>query len=733
MYLTRTFTRHFCLTLASSVLFALPAAAQVVTEDPEAEASPSNGQDGSLLSARVIRQIPISRLGFDQGVLLDGGDAEATLHFPLPRNLAIDQAGVALSFDYDRVSSEAATLRVDLDAIPQVAEELQGEGHLDLPVAVPPRALRQDQLSLGLSYRATTSADRCEDARILPDFLVVQPESSLHYAVDAHQVESLAGAWELLPQQVTISIGREPLSPEDFGALLEVSRKLLASGREIRYLRLPEIPEDAPVGQLASGLSGARALLFNGSSDEESFAIGHLVVASDGELAALERAVERAQLRFRRFSGADAGEIPEPKTELQPDRAQARPMRLVRFLDYPVIAAGGSNPEAGIALLASSLASVIGDTELDVASAQLSALAEKPDAVSFSELGFKASHQSANGSLRWSLTFGLSDFPEGRLPRAVELQLILPPSADGQQSDPLDVYFNDVLLATIPPGQGGTQRSETIALPAHLLTSRNTLLLELRRTAAPCDATAGRAPAELLGASLIHSSAAASPPNDFLELISHMGQDPLYLLPDTLRDRADEVMPLLANLSNAILSEATRPQLAFYQEQEGLPEVDRPFLLLGTPERTVPEAPLSLVEERLELRNSRGELILQAKGGEEAASLQLARFGEHSGLWLLPDGKGSYPSPASLLLDRSNLAWLDDEGVAASVQSLPQSRIARRFPWVQPWLDQLLQHKQAAMIGAGVVLALALMLLLTRARRRSRRKHAKNARTGLES
>src|SRR5690606_35438202 len=172
-------------------------------------------------------------------------------------------------------------------------------------------------------------------------------------------------------------------------ALLEVSRKLLASGREIRYLRLPEIPEDAPVGQLASGLSGARALLFNGSSDEESFAIGHLVVASDGELAALERAVERAQLGFRRYDGADAGEITEPKTELQPDRAQARPIRLVRFLDYPVIAAGGSNPEARIALLASSLGSVIGDTELDVASDQLSALAEKPDAVSFSELGFK--------------------------------------------------------------------------------------------------------------------------------------------------------------------------------------------------------------------------------------------------------------------------------------------------------------------------------------------------------
>src|SRR5699024_1344462 len=136
-------------------------------------------------------------------LVLDGSSAEAEVRFPLPRSLTIDQAGLALSFDYDMALSETASLRVDINGIPQAAEELSGAGRLDLPLPVEQRRLQQEELSLGLSYRASLGGDRCYDDRILPDFAVLRPNSSLHLAVDAHQVESLASAWALLPQQVT--------------------------------------------------------------------------------------------------------------------------------------------------------------------------------------------------------------------------------------------------------------------------------------------------------------------------------------------------------------------------------------------------------------------------------------------------------------------------------------------------------------------------------------------------
>ena len=93
---------------------------------------------------------------------------------------------------------------------------------------------------------------------------------------------------------------------------LELSRRLLASGRELRYRRLPAIPEAAPVGVLASGLAGARSLLFEGHADDESFAIGHIVVASAEELAN-RRKVARASEELDRETTRGT---PQPRARL---------------------------------------------------------------------------------------------------------------------------------------------------------------------------------------------------------------------------------------------------------------------------------------------------------------------------------------------------------------------------------------------------------------------------------
>ena len=717
-----------------ALLLAFPAAGQEAVEAQPSE--PGGDQraepEATGVPAQVNRRIPLSRLGFNEGLVLKGSRGEAEIFFPLPRHLRLEQAGLALSFDHDMALSETASLRVEVEGIPRAAEQLRAAGRLDLPLPVNGSALHRESLSLGLSYRATVGGDRCHDAMILPDFLVLRPESGLHFAVDAHQVESLEAAWALLPQRVTISLGREPLSPENFGALLDISRQLLASGREIRYLPLPEIPEEAPVGLLASGLSGARALLFNGSSEDESFAIGHLVVASDAELLAVEKAVEAAQSRFRRFSGAEVGEIPEPQTELQPDEAQPQPMRLVRFLDYPVIAAGGSDPEATAAVLAGGWSAIAGDSELDVATAQphLVAAAGR-NTLSLAELGLSEQGGRGSGDAGWRLDFGLADLPDGRLPAAVELEFILPASADREGTDPLDVYLNDALLATIPSGPSGTRRKETVGVPPDLLASRNQLRLELRRTLpADCHLPATREPAQLLGASLLHTREAAAP-GDFLEMIAHMGREPQFLLPQNLLQRAGEVMPSLARLANTLLPGSLRPELVFYEER--LPAVDRPFLLLGQPQDGRPQAPLALADGRLEVRNAAGEVVLEASAGSHAAVLQIATLQEQKGFWLLPDGQGRYPAATELLLRRNDIAWLDERGVALALQSDAGAAGRTHWSWVERWRTEVEQHRQAALLGAGALLTLIVILLFARLRRNRRRRQARKARTGLES
>ena len=123
-------------------------------------------------------------------------------------------------------------------------------------------------------------------------------------------------------------------------------------------------------------------------------------------------------------------------------------------------------------------------------------------------------------------------------------------------------------------------------------------------------------------------------------------------------------------------------------------------------------------------------MVLDAAAVDYASVLQLARLGDRRGLWLLPDGDGRYPAPATISLDRSNIAWFDDRSITLALQANPEAALRSRFPWAEAWLEQVERHRDALLIGGGILLTLIIILLIGRARRKRRRK---KARTGLES
>src|SRR5690606_13973417 len=110
----------------------------------------------------------------------------------------------------------------------------------------------------------------------------------------------------------------------------------------------------------------------------------------------------------------------------------------------------------------------------------------------------------------------------------------------------------DVLLASLAPGRSGERRRKVVSLPSQILASNNFLRIELRRNAGgTCSQESSPAPAQILGSSLIRGGREISQPSDFLEMIVQMGDEPLFLLPKTLLQQADEVIPLLARLGRA--------------------------------------------------------------------------------------------------------------------------------------------------------------------------------------
>ena len=208
-------------------------------------------------------------------------------------------------------------------------------------------------------------------------------------------------------------------------------------------------------------------------------------------------------------------------------------------------------------------------------------------------------------------------------------------------------------------------------------------------------------------------------------MINQMGPEPLFLLPEHLLRQADDVIPLLARLANVLLPEEAHPKLIFYAER--LPSIDRPFLLLGRPDGDSPEAPLELEDGRLRLRNGRGELVLEATADNHAAVLQLARIEEQKGLWLLPDGQDRYPAPADITLNRSDIAWLDERGIALALQSDQDGPDRSADRWIRDWLERFDGYRDVLLLAAGALAALFLILLLMIRARRRRRPAPRNA------
>lgn len=694
---------------AALLLSGLACADPLRAEQPE-------GEEAAL--PRILRSLSLADVGFPQGVTLQGPEAERRLFFPLPRGTRVEAGRLDLRIDHGIAVSEVANLRVAVEGTPRRVERLSGAGGLEMLFELEAETLAAETLPFSLGLAAALTEDRCYDERVVPDFAVLRPDSALHLAIDARSVRELRGAWLLLPRRVTVSVGRESLAPEEFAALLEVSRRVLASGRELRFIPLPAIPEAAPVGVLASGLAGARSLLFEGYADDEAFAIGQIVVASAEELQALERAVAEAQERFRRFSGAPEGELPQPDTRFLPEDGRVPPLRLVRFLDYPVIALGGTDPEATAALLAGDWSALADGPVLDAAAARPGALRpRRADSVTFAELGFDNGPRVSGERAEWLLDFRLGDLPPGRLPTAVELQLVVAPGAgEGGGAPSLHLYLNEALVGSLRPGEEGRRREETIALPAYLVGLDNRLRLELQRSPneAGCLLPTRAAPAQVLAGSRILAEAETARPRDFLELASHLGEEPQILLPAAMLDQAEKIMPLLARLGTSLLPGDARPRFRFFEGAP--PTVDGPFLLFGAPAEGAPDAPLSLEQGRALLLDRQGRTLLDATAPRRAAVLQLARLGEHPGLWVLPDAEGRYPAPAALVLGREDVAVVDAHGVAVALQSDPEAAARLLDPWRETWRGLLDRHRYA--LAAGLALLFALLLIALRPRRR---------------
>ncbi len=116
-----------------------------------------------------------------------------------------------------------------------------------------------------------------------------------------------------------------------------------------------------------------------------------------------------------------------------------------------------------------------------------------------------------------------------------------------------------------------------------------------------------------------------------------------------------------------------------------------------------------------------GRTLLDLGGLLGGAVAQVVSAGQTPGLWIKPlAADGQLPSPAKLQLDRGDVAFIDNQGVALAMSTERDTLLAISYPDQVSWLTVANRFRSWIIAGLWLVVTAVLLLALQRVFRRRR-------------
>ncbi|MBA4742578.1 MAG: hypothetical protein H2060_07715 [Azoarcus sp.] len=610
----------------------------------------------------------LGQIGYPAGWTFEDLEAghQQNFRFPLPRVAEVESATFRLGFNRIADLVRYSVLRVEVNGQPVRSNILSSDGMRWIDVPVPTDILDGNErgfIDLTLTASSLTSDDSCRtDQRRRASFLHINADSGLSLKL-GESPATLAGAWERLPNRVTVSLSAQP-DAASWASALAIVRQLAREHKEVRIARLPRL--------------------------------GDIVIAPRAEI---DTAIADRPGGVEAIESADPTrnavllELPEGQTLVFSPDGEDWPAGLVEF--------GWIDAAA--------------DRELNVRAAGPIAPHPLPaslEEASFELLGAETEAREVYRSAEWRIPMGADRIPAGRVPARMRLVVNSPELTD-ERPMMLYAYVGDV-LQDVRRLQGGREeftlhfgRDVRRGVPEDLrLIVRRDLEID------DCVAPASGYPVQIAAGSSIVFEPQDRAPQDFGDLPRYFAAGAELIIDPRALGNAESSLVFIANLMNANRYPRVHENVHIGNPT---PTPSGPFILVSDDPNNITEQSVHFDRGQIVVRRPDGPIVLNASAPRGVSVIQMVEHGEHHGLWVRPPASGRMPNAAEemLALTFDTVAFIDNKGLALSLSPHQSDFALVTYPEHRDWLDLLGTYRYWLMaLGWLVVIGLLAHLYL---------------------
>lgn len=217
------------------VLAAALAAIPPVEGQPSRRASVAS----TAVASELTHRIPLRRLGYPDGVPLEGGTAAATLDFPLPPGARITHGVLSVKMEVTKAAMPGSNIQVLVNGKRRVIVPRTSDSPSPVELRVPLEAsdLQDGVVHVAVRSYLTLGHDRCADEQLGSAYATVLPDTYLDFAFDPASVQGPAALWSLLGDTVRVGVPSRALTPAEFAVAYDLAFALRADNRDVELVR----------------------------------------------------------------------------------------------------------------------------------------------------------------------------------------------------------------------------------------------------------------------------------------------------------------------------------------------------------------------------------------------------------------------------------------------------------------------------------------------------------------
>jgi hypothetical protein len=630
-------------------------------------------------STGLLSTVRLGDIGFVTGLRFANLGGFREIFVPVPQG---DEIASELDLVFDDISAHEArrSLEVLINDRSALAIILDGKS-MGRTVRVPlPKTKPKDGfLKLSFLYSGAATQDRCIDVRYVGDSLTIRPETAIELDLGAANRLDVVTTAALMPRDVTIVLPGRRLTPAEIATALTVARALAASGRRVSFHHgYDGVQQPVNSGEERRWVRG---IVVIGTLDEAASVIEAPIATVAGPMPAF------GTLAAVRVAGAPALLV-----------SDASAVRAGRLLGSPSLGATRGVPAASV-----------GDT----------LPSELPsDRITFDQLGVAPAQADVFGRADLTAAIDTRRFPAGTRAARILLDLMVAPDGAGEKAV-VSAYVNERLLGSVVAASGEPTHLD-LALPDGLVgTSANVRAVVQRRSAqGDCRFEPQGYPAQILGSSSVVLSPTDSHADDFSDLAPRWAGGVEVLLPATVADQPTLTLGLMADALSALTPE-NAPITVRLSGSGVAPRASAPFLAVSDtpPEGATPNVRFD--RGRVAVADRSGRTLLDLGGFVSGAVAQIVTVGEQPGLWIKPLAHdGALPTPEAIKLERGNVAFLDNNGVALALSTERDTLIQISYPDEVSWLTVAERFRSWIVAGLWLIATGILLFVLQRVLRR---------------